>query len=1800
MKSMKLNLWILCAAMVASTVFGQWPYGASDATYGLRSRVDSDPGFTYTPSPEDWRDINMYQLFTDRFADGDTANNNIEPSWYVGTRSFPDNRNFHHGGDWKGLKDNLDYLSGMGVKAIWMSGVQMNDQGKDPNYTPYHMYHPTDFFKCDPTMGTFQELTDLIDACHARGIYVVLDVVINHMADKNGLPDGTDDKYYHPSGGNNFSWWDSGNQHAAPFNDLQWFHNNGTINNWDSYPEYIYGQFKGTDDLKTEDSNVQGWLDQAFKNLIDATDCDGFRVDAIKHVEYDWIKAWADGIRQHAAFRGKNDFILFGEYFSYDNNTLASYCKDSDYSFNAALFFPMSQTIKSVFVDDGWTGQLTQSLDAKSGYGEGANRLVTFIDNHDVNRIGLQDGGDVGNIVWDMRPALSFLYLATPVPCLFYGTEHAFQQGGHWNGSNAGTDYDDADWQRECMFDRGFQPGPAQGNKLAATDAPLYQHIAALNNARANHKSLTRGSFSERYQTGSAGAYAFSRVYDDEESLVALNTSDGSVSISPAVDKPDGTVFVNALNESESVTSSGGTIAVTLSGKETKIFVAGVSEPEMWVRSTQSEPVNGDITAVTPIFINTEAGPTGVVASATLGFSADGGSTWNVLPMVETNGVSQDGTWYGVRLGTYPADTVIEYYVEIADASDNKIWDNNGGANYFLTVNAPDGVWIRGTSHDPLDGAVTDATDFYVNSEAGPSGSVTRISTVYSTDAGATWLPTNMTFNPAWGSDGGEWYNLNLGLFAADTTVQFYIEATDGVTTNMDDNNGLYYSVTVTGGGSNSNDLWVGLTDQTPENGTVTPADTVVLTAETWPIGAATNVGMAFSTDAGANWQAALFTMGATNGNNDTWTVDMGSFADGTVVSYAIFSQSATREEWDNNGGSNHQIIVGEVGGLRMVQHTPVINDGNPGTTPDNPDDEFDFATTGGAATTGGTNGFGSFGSIYVNYDETYLYIGGTGVALPDDSQNNAYMVMLGGGTNEGSPNFWGPTGAPYGLDNTHNAAFQPSVNLAILLGDVYGDGTFTNFEMYVGGGFDFGQGVFSTAAGASTFAAVDGAAISQFGGYGMDSRLAANWECAIPLATFGVTNASDLTNLYVSGLMVTGDTNPTNSNNRFISGRYLGDSATLGNEEVADEYGNFAFSFVNLGGTKVLPPQSGNADLGVPDSWVSTNFPPGYVLTDTSDFNSDGRPDRHAYFAGLDPTTNDSLVILSQGGGRMAVYKVGGQACSYVVDTADEVIDGNWNWTPRATAVSLDGAMDMPSLDVASYMMRVRVNVPPVNQPVDSVSVSATPPGGSFSSSNVTVTLSVSGVNVTSSTYTVEGGSATDYVNGDTIVFGDGLAVDASRTLTLDGSTINGVTTQKVYTFTRTEASLQISWTGNVGTDPTGGAWDAGEALAISFETAPLNAAVSAGIAYSSDGGSTWTSTDMTAGTANASNDTWSINLGSGFSAGTTVQYALVATDGQGNPTWNNNNNNNYSISVNGGGGGDLPYSTNPTKGLYRASGITIDGDNTGGEWTDSMLIALDVVNDDPRSLGENWTMHEAPLDFSHLWACWDDDNVYIAWQMVDVTDVVDPSNAGGGDPISRNDGILIWAALDTKSGGNSGIGGDMWTKSNHWSGVNLPDYQIYMAGSLWQSYMSTALSSDTWAGDTELGTTYNTTAGWGIDVANSAALIASDAYGVWDCDDRVNDSGTFTNFKTSGHARTDRDSFYEMKIPMASIGITKAQLESTGIAVMLGAGSLSAMDTIPNSSGTSDTPGVETYNSSFEWGDADTYSENFARIGN
>jgi glycosidase len=129
------------------------------------------------PSPGDWRDNWIYFLMIDRF------NNPMKPPEGAWDRRF----DFRHGGTFKGVLAKLRYLEQLGVKTIWLSPVLKNSR---PDWRfNYHGYGQQDFmnvderFSSDGVRATAEkELTQLIEEAHARGMYVVLDIILNHSA----------------------------------------------------------------------------------------------------------------------------------------------------------------------------------------------------------------------------------------------------------------------------------------------------------------------------------------------------------------------------------------------------------------------------------------------------------------------------------------------------------------------------------------------------------------------------------------------------------------------------------------------------------------------------------------------------------------------------------------------------------------------------------------------------------------------------------------------------------------------------------------------------------------------------------------------------------------------------------------------------------------------------------------------------------------------------------------------------------------------------------------------------------------------------------------------------------------------------------------------------------------------------------------------------------------------------------------------------------------------------------------------------------------------------------------------------------------------------------------------------------------------------------------------------------------------------------------------------------------------------------------------------------------------------------
>jgi alpha-amylase len=131
---------------------------------------------------KEWKTRVIYQLLTDRFARSDGDKSECDLHKYCG-------------GDFKGIMENLDYITGMGFNAIWISPVLKNTPDS------YHGYHMTDLEKININFGTAEELKELIKFCHDRDVWVMVDVVANHVGpvglDYSEINPFNEESHYH-------------------------------------------------------------------------------------------------------------------------------------------------------------------------------------------------------------------------------------------------------------------------------------------------------------------------------------------------------------------------------------------------------------------------------------------------------------------------------------------------------------------------------------------------------------------------------------------------------------------------------------------------------------------------------------------------------------------------------------------------------------------------------------------------------------------------------------------------------------------------------------------------------------------------------------------------------------------------------------------------------------------------------------------------------------------------------------------------------------------------------------------------------------------------------------------------------------------------------------------------------------------------------------------------------------------------------------------------------------------------------------------------------------------------------------------------------------------------------------------------------------------------------------------------------------------------------------------------------------------------------------------------------------------
>lgn len=517
----------------------------------------------------------VYQIMVDRFYDGDPSNNATGEAFRY-TENSQDDFRYMHGGDWQGIIDKIPYIKGMGYTAIWISPVAdpqlwgVPDANGTQWPTAYHGYNVYDpnrasrYFGAEDPEESKEKLKELVDVCHQNGIKVIIDVVPNHVGDYlQGT--GSDAHYISDSG------LKAGSQvqPAAPFNNVQWYHNNGDIN-WDlELPHTDWStqmledhDLGGLDDIDLDNAEAKSAMFDSIKGWFTYTGADAARVDAAKCMK-------PSDIHELQEYLG---VATFGENFDMDVNFVKDWVGDN--AETGMLDFPLFQAIVNDFAygqNFNNTSEISvQAIFDQDGlYGSHVNDMVTFIDNHDRNRFLTEAGGDTDKL----HNALTFIFTARGVPVVFQGTE---QNRGNANGQTISGIADT--WNRWSMVTKDENGNVIHDYFDTSTDT--YQLIAQLNGLRSEYEALRYGT--QREMWTSMHTYAFSRRMDSgenegQELICAFHNAAGTESTTMSLRAEStitpGTTLVNVMDPNDKITvTSDRKITISLTGNNSKIY----------------------------------------------------------------------------------------------------------------------------------------------------------------------------------------------------------------------------------------------------------------------------------------------------------------------------------------------------------------------------------------------------------------------------------------------------------------------------------------------------------------------------------------------------------------------------------------------------------------------------------------------------------------------------------------------------------------------------------------------------------------------------------------------------------------------------------------------------------------------------------------------------------------------------------------------------------------------------------------------------------------------------------------------------------------------------------------------------------------------------------------------------------------------------------------------------------------------------------------------------------------------------
>ncbi|KAK0712424.1 alpha-1,3-glucan synthase-like protein [Lasiosphaeria miniovina] len=314
------------------------------ATDPLNYWGSRDVGFEYQTSPDNWR-VPFYTIFIDRFVNGDPENDDINGTVFEADMMSTQLR---FGGDLSGLTDSLDYIAGMGIKALYIAGSPFINQpwGADS-------YSPLDLTLLDKHFGSILTWQTAIDEIHKRGMYVVMDNTMATMGDLIGFEGHLNESTPFQESEHRVQWktdrqyldFDIGNDYNNTCKYPEFWFEDGTVikpdglngcynSDFDQYGDIeafgVYPDWKRQlakfasvqDRLREWEPSVLARLERFSCMTIAMLDIDGFRIDKAVQVTVDAQAHWSSAMRDCAVKHNKTNFMIVGEITA--GNTLGS------------------------------------------------------------------------------------------------------------------------------------------------------------------------------------------------------------------------------------------------------------------------------------------------------------------------------------------------------------------------------------------------------------------------------------------------------------------------------------------------------------------------------------------------------------------------------------------------------------------------------------------------------------------------------------------------------------------------------------------------------------------------------------------------------------------------------------------------------------------------------------------------------------------------------------------------------------------------------------------------------------------------------------------------------------------------------------------------------------------------------------------------------------------------------------------------------------------------------------------------------------------------------------------------------------------------------------------------------------------------------------------------------------------------------------------------------------------------------------------------------------------------------------